>query len=243
MEGFVDIHCHALFGVDDGAPDRSVMEKMLQLAYESGTRSLCFTPHFNYGEATRSQGVAEAFEVAKGYCEQNFPDMRLYLGNELSYRYGCVEALTEEACKTMAESRYVLVDFFLVPDVVSIVRAIETLQNAGYLPIVAHVERYDCCSGNWKNVLRVAETGAVLQVNASSLLAGPFSAAGRTAKKMISHGLAHIVASDAHDTALRPPVLSKVYHAILAKWGVSCADALLKVNPERVLAGKRILRP
>ena len=218
------------------------MEEMLQIAYRNGTRALCFTPHFNFGEQHCSEAIASSFGMAEAYCKEHLPDLQLFLGNELSYHVGCVDALLRGECKTIGESRYVLVDFFLVPDAASIIRAVGSLQNAGYLPIVAHVERYDCFVGKMKEIIRLAETGAVIQVNAASILMGSFSATGRTAKKMLSEGLVHVVASDAHDTVTRSPDLSLCYKKVCAKYGNEYADILFHDNAEKILAGKRIVR-
>lgn len=242
MKPFVDIHCHALFGVDDGAEDQSTMEEMLQIAHRNGTRALCFTPHFNFGEQNCFEQMAVSFAAAESYCKEHLPDLRLFMGNELSYRVGCIDSLLSGECKTLGESRYVLVDFFLVPDAASIIRAVDSLQNAGYLPIVAHVERYDCFAGKMKEIVRLAETGAVIQVNAASILMGSFSVTGRTAKKMLSEGLVHLVASDAHDTVMRSPDLSRCYEKVAGKYGEEYADMLFHDNPEKLLAGKRIVR-
>ena len=168
--------------------------------------------------------------------------MQLLLGNELSYRVGCVESLVRGDCRTLAGGRYVLVDFLMVRDLSEIQRGISAIANSGYIPIVAHVERYDCFVGKMKEIIRLAETGAVIQVNAASILMGSFSATGRTAKKMLSEGLVHVVASDAHDTVTRSPDLSLCYKKVCAKYGNEYADILFHDNAEKILAGKRIVR-
>lgn len=241
LKSFVDIHCHALFGVDDGAADAETMCKMLQMAYLDGTRTLCMTPHCG-DERSLSKDATAAFSQAEAYCREHCPDMTLYMGNELTYQFGCVELLAQKKCRTIAETRYVLVDFFMVPDVGSVFRGVDALLNAGYLPIVAHVERYECFSGKIKEVARLSETGAFIQINAPSLLMGPFSAIGRTAKKILAEGLADLVASDGHDAVSRTPTLSSAYRVVQDKHGDVYADYLFSQTPARILAGERIYK-
>lgn len=240
MSTFVDIHCHALCGVDDGASDEATMYEMLQMAYMDGTRMLCLTPHCSFEHAPSQELVASVFAKAKAYCRENFPDMELYLGNELTYRFGSAELLASKECRTIADSRYVLVDFFMVPDVTSILRGVDNLLNAGYLPIVAHAERYDCFDGKIKEYAKLIEAGVLIQVNAASLLSSRLSSDGRAARRLLSEGWIDIVASDGHDISARRPELSRAYKAVRKKCGEEYATLLFSKNPSRILRGERI---
>lgn len=240
MSTFVDIHCHALFGVDDGAPDEATMYEMLRMAYLDGTRAVCLTPHCDPDRPPSQVQVAEAFSKAEAYCQQNLPDMELYLGNELTYCFECVDMLARKECRTMAESRYVLVDFFTAPVVTLVLRAIDTLLNAGYLPIVAHVERYSIFGGKIKEIARLIEAGALIQVNADSFLQGPLSPVGITARRLLSERMIDLIASDGHDAVMRTPTLGEAYRAVQKRSSKEYADILFTVNPRRVLSGEKI---
>ena len=241
MPTLVDIHCHALFGVDDGASDEATMREMLRMAYSDGTKAMCFTPHCSFEHTPSAEDVAKAFARAEAFCREQLPEMKLFLGDELTYRFGSTELLTEKKCRTMADSRYVLVDFFMVPDVASILRGIDHLQNAGYLPVVAHAERYECFDGGIKNMARLVETGALIQVNAASLFASPFSRERRMARRLLAEGWADVVASDGHNTQTRPPLLGKAYRMVRNKYGEAYACRLFAENPERILRGERLV--
>ena len=240
MNAFADIHCHALFGVDDGAPDETTMYEMLRMSYEDGTRALCLTPHCSFDHMPSPHAVEEAFGKAEQYCRLHFPEMRLYLGNELSYRFEGIEMLASGNCRTMAGSRYVLLDFFTVRDGASVVHSVSAVQNAGYIPIVAHVERYPCFYKDKGALEALVETGALLQINASSVLEGVFSPVGRMARKLLAKRQADVIASDGHDLRMRPPLLSHAYCAVEKKYGERYARRLFFENPSRILSGKRI---
>lgn len=181
-----------------------------------------------------------SFALAKAYCREHLPDMTLYLGNELSYRIGCVDSLLSGQCRTLAESRYVLVDFLMTPSLSDIRRGISAIANSGYIPIVAHVERYDCLLGKIREIASLSEEGALIQVNAGSVGLGWLSPVGRTVRRLLSERLVDMIASDGHNTVSRFPLLSGAYETVRTKYGEDYADFLFSVNPERVLSGKRI---
>lgn len=240
MNAFVDIHCHALFGVDDGAPDETTMCEMLRASYADGVRELCLTPHWSFEHMSSEEKVSEAFEKAKQYCRDELPEMVLYLGNELTYRFGGTEMLAAGTCRTLAGTRYVLVDFFSVNSATEILRGIGILQNAGYLPIVAHIERYGCFWKNAKVLNEVVQTGALIQVNVESLRGGLFSAPARIAHRLLAAGLVHVIASDGHDPVKHPPVLSQAYQKIQKRYGEEYATQLFCTNPKKILQGEKL---
>lgn len=107
-----DIHIHLLFGVDDGAKDEDEMHAILDAAYQAGTRVLCCTPHFHPGYfGDNYDKVNAAFKRLSSYVQKTYPDMALYLGNELRYEPECVNWLRQGVCRTVNGTRYVLVDF------------------------------------------------------------------------------------------------------------------------------------
>ena len=143
MVQFFDMHTHMLCGVDDGAKDRDEMIAMLEMAYEDGTRAICLTPHYSpYLFGDTFEQSAKSFAALKEYVSQKHPDMRIFLGHELGYHRSCLDALNEGRCRCIAGSRYVLVDFPEAVDFFEIQSAMDLLQRSGYVPILAHTERY-----------------------------------------------------------------------------------------------------
>ena len=109
---FFDMHCHMLAHVDDGAQNTETMFAMLEAAYADGIRAICLTPHYSpylYGDTYEES--ERSFAVLQKYVADKHPDMHLFLGHELGYHGGCVPALESGRCRTLAGSRYVLVDF------------------------------------------------------------------------------------------------------------------------------------
>ena len=112
MENFFDLHSHMLCRVDDGTRSEEEMYSMLDRSYADGVRGLFLTPHFSPGMFGDTRETAkESFALLTAYAKEKYPDMELFLGNELGYYDGCQRALEAGDCNTLAGSRYVLVDF------------------------------------------------------------------------------------------------------------------------------------
>ena len=130
--GLADIHIHLLFGVDDGAKDEDEMHAILDAAYQAGTRVFCCTPHFHPGYfGDNYDKVNAAFKRLSSYVQKTYPDMALYLGNELRYEPECVTWLRQGVCRTVNGTRYVLVDFSEAAPEKAIGNGLHALLNAG----------------------------------------------------------------------------------------------------------------
>lgn len=239
---FADIHCHMLHGLDDGAGEREDMIAMLTRAYESGTETVCFTPHyepesFPYGK----EQLLERFEEARAYAAEHFPSMRLYLGNELSYRFDCVDRLLSGECLSIAGGRYVLVDFFGVSGIKEMSAILEKLWCAGYAPVVAHVERYDFLNGKTRELAQMSHDGVLFQMNSHSLTSKSRKDQTRKrAEKLLAHGIVDVIASDAHDVSGRGPDLGDCYEYVEKKYGKEYANALFYDNPMCIINNQTI---
>lgn len=241
MFEIIDLHNHSLPGLDDGADTFEKMCDMLEMSYGEGVRSICFTPHYNNSalDCTPPQ-ILGAYWRAVEYCSTHIPDMYLYVGSEMSYHYDCIEAIQKGKLFTIAGSRYVLVDFFNTNDVLSIIRGLERLLNCGYIPIVAHVERYACLFGRFEDVRKMSTLGAVIQVNASSVCGKTMSKSHRFCMKLLHANLVDIVASDAHNLVNRPPNMKKAAEIVNDKFGCGYAKQIFCDNPKLIISNNRL---
>lgn len=209
MPFFFDLHSHMLCGVDDGAADAEEMYAMLKMAYEDGTRAVCLTPHYSpylFGDTLEQS--EKSFAMLASYAKKHYPDMHLYLGHELGYHGQCIEALNEGFCRSLANSRYVLVDFPENVGFFEIQKAMNHLQQAGYQPILAHTERYRCLYTRLKWIEEFVSLGGKVQINASSAVGASGVGARLMWKKLVKKKLAHIVSSDGHNLTTRRPRIS-----------------------------------
>ena len=237
---YTDIHSHLLFGVDDGAKDEQTMYDMLDMAYADGTRSLCLTPHYNpvyYGH--NGKKAEHAFALLSEYAKEKYPDMTLSLGNELGYYTECTEALVGGECRLLG-GKYLLMDFFPGTPLFTIKYAMEEMLSAGYSVILAHVERYSCMRGEIELLAEWGRRGALFQLDAAAFSKDASPHIRRYVKKLMKRALVHMVASDAHDTGARAPLLSETEKAISDRFGEDLARLLLSEIPSRILKGECI---
>ncbi len=231
----VDIHSHILAGVDDGAGSLDESIAMLRIAARGGTTDIVATPHANLEYAFDpdecGRRIAELAEAVG-------PQPRIHRGCDFHLSYENIQhALAEPSRFTINGHAYLLVEF---PDLLifkSTAEIFDLLMGAGIVPIVTHPERNYLLQQRLEELEGWVERGCLLQVTAQSFL-GRF---GRQAKEfadlLVRRGLAHLVASDAHDAEDRTPDLSGAFGYLSRKFGVEVATRLLVSNPRRVLEG------
>ena len=242
MKKYADMHIHLLHGVDDGADDETEMYEILDAAYKDGCRVICTTPHFHLGYFGDNRARAlKAYEQLKQYAGK-YEDLKLHFGNELRFCPNCTELLKSGACSSLNDTKYVLVDFREDDDGEYIVSSLLRLLNAGYKPVLAHAERYAGFHRDFSEIKYLRQCGITIQVDAQS----PFGAWGRAAKKrsrkLIELFLTDIVASDAHNTASRPPQMGNCYDYVAEKCGEDYARLLFWNNPIRIIEDNDIER-
>ena len=233
---FADIHNHILFGADDGAGTEAEMHQILDASYADGVRHLCFTPHYHpeyFGE--HQAQIDAAFAQAKSYCAERYPDLRLYLGSELRYERSCLEWLEQGRCQTLNGTEYLLVDFLYPEPAENILNAMLRVLNAGYTPVLAHVERYEKFHRDLREIDRLKAWGVILQVDAQSPLGGLGHGSKVRARRLLNAGAVDLIASDAHSLTGRPPQLSDCFVFVSKKYGEDYASRLFLEEPLRIL--------
>lgn len=231
---FADIHIHLLHGVDDGAGSEEMSRRMLDAAYAGGTRQLCLTPHCHPGYfGDNSEKADAAFARLQAYAAEKYPDLQLLRGNELRFSTGCLSWLEEGICRTLGGTDYVLVDFREMEKAETIIGGLNRLLNAGYIPILAHAERYRNLPPEQLPKLR--DRGVLIQVDAQALLKGFGLGQWQRSMRILSKGMADFVASDAHDLKHRPPELDRAWEYVKRKFGQEYARELFRSNAERLL--------
>lgn len=231
---FADIHSHALCLVDDGPKTEKEMNETVDSLYRDNIRYLCLTPHFHpgfYGNNFEKSNTA--FETLSRYVSQTYPDLKLCLGNELHYSPDCISWLFDGLCRTLNNTRYVLVDFSHNVSQKELSNGLEKLLGNGYLPILAHAERYQ--NASLRLLEEFKQNGVLLQLNAQAIL-GEFGPAQKhKTKKILSGELADFIASDTHDIQYRASKMLPCYEYIQKKYSVSYANFLMRDNASELI--------
>ena len=236
MEEFIDMHCHILSGLDDGSRDMKQTIRMMRIAYEDGIRKIIATPHYHIGRAIAEKEKCEqAVEEVKKMLEKESIPIEIYLGAEIYYFAETVENIESGKINTMNDSRYLLVEFDPDVEYSRIRDAVNNLTMNGYIPIVAHIERYMCMVADWKKCIELINMGALIQVNAMSVIGEYGREAQKYIRKIIKKRLVHFVATDAHSDGHRRPVLSEAYKYICKKASVEYADEIFYNNQKKLI--------
>ena len=235
---FSDIHIHALCNCDDGAKSLEYMYKMIDTAYVDGTRYICLTPHYNPGYfGENSKKSKESFDLLLEYTKEKYPDMQIVLGNELRYNPGCERWLSDGRCRSMNGSKYVLVDFFEGENKKIISEGLDKLLSAGYIPILAHAERYKNIRGDIGFLKEQKDNGALIQIDTRSIF-GDFGIGNRLfCKKLLRNYIVDFVSSDAHSLNSRPPGIREAYEYMGKKYGIDYAKTICFKNAYHIIFG------
>lgn len=241
MNGYFDMHCHLLPGVDDGAEDTKEMMKMLQIAYNEGIRTIFATPHYHPRRGNADvETILKQFAQVYRTIKQTFPDMELYEGNEIYYGQDIVDMLNKGELLTLANSEYVLIEFSVSDEPNYIRDAMNTLILAGYFPVLAHVERYDNLMKKLNVIEELVDSGVYLQVNAGSVIGDSGGKVKKIISRLIKQDMIHFIGTDAHSANSRAPYISECARYLVKKFGAEKAQRLLFDNPVKVVKNKII---
>ncbi len=245
MKNMVDLHTHILPGLDDGAGSWEDSLRMARLAVASGVRCMAATPHscghgeFDPGMARQVVQKVSAFQ--KQLLEQEIP-LVLVPGMEILADEGMAALLRDGQLLPYGNTLNVLVEFRFDENPMRTLGLLEELTAAGYVPLVAHPERYPFVQRDPDLAADWLHLGCFLQVNHGSLLGRFGMEAAICARQMLQNGMVSAVASDAHSpvrrtTDFRPALQWMAQQRI----PVTAARRLLSENPLRILQGKEPL--
>jgi protein-tyrosine phosphatase len=233
----VDIHCHILPEVDDGAKSWDLALEMCRMASHDGIRHIVATPHANsvyaYDRA-RADSVLQKLRVHA----RDLP-LEFSLGCDFHFCYDNVEAaLGNKSRFTISGTGYLLIEFsdFSIPPTAS--QTIYNLGLAGMTCIITHPERNQILLNRPEMVLKFAEQGCVIQVTAAALTGRWGKKSQNVAQWLMERDAVHVLATDAHDVTNRPPILSKACE-IAARWAnQDIARVLVNENPHAIVTGQ-----
>ena len=236
--GFVDLHLHALPGLDDGVRSVSDSVAMLSGLYELGFTSLVSTPHRDFRRwAYSDHELADSFaSVEKALGETGLP-IELGLGCEYTYGDQFHEEVNAGIARTIGDTNLVLVELPEKYMPHAIPQALFKVGLAGYYPVLAHPERCAPFQADWESLAELASGRALVQVSFRSL-AGTFGRSIRkTAWRLVSEGVADLVATDCHSPRELKKVVAPVLKALQKALSPSEFDRLMVEFPRSLLEG------
>ncbi len=229
---FIDIHHHIVYGLDDGPQTFEESVAMLHAACRDGIETIIATTHAAPGK--HSFPLAEYLQRLKelsNYCALYALPLRLLPGSEVLFEESAVRHLQDGRIPTLANSLHVLVEFS--PDVAyeGLFAGLRQLANAGYLPVLAHIERYECFVRKPTHVSEIKGALPVkLQVNCGPLIRRNGMRLRRFLRQVLETNLVDFVTTDAHTTYSRKTCMTKGYQVLAEHYGREYADDLTGKN-------------
>ncbi|MEZ5899146.1 MAG: CpsB/CapC family capsule biosynthesis tyrosine phosphatase [Hyphomicrobiaceae bacterium] len=232
----IDLHCHILPGIDDGAADEAISLQMAAAFLNDGVTTVACTPHILPGLYQNSgPRIREAVSRLQQSLDAEGIPLRLVPGADNHVVPDFVPGLKSGHLLTLGDSRYVLVE---PPHHIAPPRMEELFFNilvGGYVPILTHPERLTWLASQYSTIGRLAQAGVWMQITAGSLTGAFGKSARYWGEKMLDEGLVHLLATDAHDVVRRPPQLSRGRDAAAARVGEAEANHLVVTRPRGVL--------
>jgi protein-tyrosine phosphatase len=231
----IDLHNHILPGVDDGAADLRTALHMLEIAAAQGITHVACTSHANDRATEETDRLFQSvfLQVKKAANDHGLP-VELTLGAELMIGADILKTLTLPFATYGGSGAYALIEFPTEIPFEIILNVVISVRRKGIWPVIAHYERFPRAQRNPDQPRALREAGAVLTLDAGSLVGqfGPIAA--KRAKQLLSWNCIDILASDAHNDTDHGFALKAGYDAAAEQLGITRARELVEANPRRV---------
>ena len=233
---FVDIHSHILYGLDDGAQTLEQSVAMLEMAASGGTTDIVATPHSDLRFPFQPEAIAE-----------RVGELNLALGRRIRVHHGCdfhlhfdniQDCLANPGKYTINHKRYLMVEFADSAIPPTIKEVFGRMLDLDITPVITHPERNPLLQQRMEEIADWVRSGCLAQVTAQSFFERFGKRARQAAEELMERRLVHFVASDAHDTEDRTPLLGEAYAHVVNRYGATKADLLFSVHPRAVLTGQ-----
>ena len=232
----IDLHCHILPGIDDGAPDLATSLEMARIAVADGITTTACTPHIYPGMYMNDgPGIEQGRAALQDELDRAGIALRLVTGADVHLVPGLLPQIRDGRVPTLQGTRYLLLEpsHTLAPP--RFEESVFDLVMAGYTPVITHPERLTWVEDHYPVFLRLIEQGAWMQVTAGALT-GMFGKRARYwGERFVGEGHAHLLATDAHSTGRRRPVLSEGLEVARRLVGDDEARRLVLDRPQAIL--------
>lgn len=238
----IDIHCHILHGLDDGAQNLIDSLEMAKAAVNNGIHKVVATPHHKTSRYNNPKSaIVEKVNELNELLQENQVPLEVLLGQEVRIFGDFVEDYKNEQILTVNLQNYVLIEFPSnhVPSYTE--RLFYDIQMKGLIPVIVHPERNSQIMEQPDKLYNLIEKGALSQVTASSVTGDLGKKIQKFSFRLIDSNLTHFVATDAHNITSRPFNLAEAYSIIEKEFGIDYVDLFIE-NAEDMTAGKMIYR-
>lgn len=235
--GFVDIHHHLLFGIDDGAKSYRESLQMMRAAQRCGIDSIIATPHVYPGISRFDmdkyhEKLKQLQEVS--ITQRDMP--KVYGGAEVYSTESIVRFLLSNRIPTMNNTNYVLIEWNPKVDFKEILITLRELANEGYITIIAHAERYMCLLRRLKELEEVKTQFSIrIQVNCDTIIGNGSMLEKHICRNLLKNRMVDYIATDAHNLTTRKAHMDDAFVVLEQRFGRDYARRLTSLNQMELL--------
>ncbi len=238
----IDLHCHILPGLDDGPPSMEEALAMCRIAVEDGIRVIVATPHMLNGMFPVERGaVLEGVQRISGALREASIPLQILPGADVHLDHSLLSRLDRGDLVTVADlGRHLLLELpqDIVPEGTR--EVLFQVQLKGITPIITHPERNIAIQQNPAVLDGLVSAGSLTQITAGSLT-GAFGTRVRDCSlRLLRSRTAHLVSTDAHNTARRAPRLSEAVQVVQEEVGMEETERIFQERPARILEGAHV---
>lgn len=232
----IDLHCHILPGIDDGAQDLAQSLEMAAAAQEEGIHTIVATPHHKNGTyENEKSAILYDVDVLNKQIKNMGIDVQIVPGQEIRLYGELLEDYEQDRLAVIHQSAYMLVEFPSSTIPAFAEQVLFDIQMKGITPIIVHPERNAAIAEDPNRLYKLIKNGALSQVTAASVNGKFGKKAKALSMQLIESNLTHFIATDAHNTTSRGFGLAAAYSEIDPDY----AD-YFQENAEAVLAGQYV---
>ena len=196
----IDLHCHILPGIDDGAKTFDESLTILKNAADAGVIAMALTPHYIKGSRYNADNVQKSalLQQLRNLAANAGLSLQLYLGNELFLDANLLPLIQSGQIASLNGSRYLLIELPMRAELKNATDLLFEIISAGFVPVIAHPERYEYFQNDLAKIQPFLDIGCLMQGDDQALRGRYGRSAQKALKKFLERGQIHLLASDTH---------------------------------------------
>ena len=236
----VDMHCHILPGVDDGSRDVDESLEMLRIAEKSGIEKMILTPHYKESHHNAPiETLRSRLDELKGRVSQENINVKLALGNEVMYFSDFQERYEQGRILTLNGTDRLLIEFHPQDEYSYVRNAVDEVLGAGFTPVLAHVERFNCMVAEYDRASELRDMGCEIQMNAADYMGAIGPKIRKYLMALLDDGAIDYLGTDAHDSKKRIPDVRKSLKDLYSRYDETYIRAITYDNADRIFEYKQ----
>ena len=236
----IDLHCHFLPSVDDGARTPEDALALAAASVANGITHAVLTPHVHPGYFdNRLSTLTTVFDTYRAALADAGIDLKVFLGGEVRLHPDALDLLAADELPvigSLGEDRIVLIEFpdGHIPAGAEV--ACRYFAKQGVRWLIAHPERNKEVMRSPMRIKPFVDSGCLLQLTAASVIGRFGPQALQASHQLLVKGLVSVIATDSHNLRHRPPMLNEAREAIARLYGSGLAHRLTEENPGKIIA-------